>query len=179
MRAVVAIAMLGLAACSKESHGDVCLPGHEGCACSATPPTCDEELVCDIGTCVPPGATTEAGTDDAATGTTDGETTADDDGSGSGSGGGSLDCTGDCAPPNVGCEADEGCYPQPDGFICAPAGDAHPGDGCEFVNDCVAGAACFASDDSLTCTALCTDDVDCPDDLACMELTSATGCICG
>jgi hypothetical protein len=130
--------------------------------------------VCDVGTCVPPGEVTSDGSS--------GGSTSDsaEAGEESGSGGGSLDCTGgECTPPNVGCDPDEGCYPQPGGFICATAGDRTPGQSCEFVNDCVAGSACFEGGTGLTCVDLCTDDIDCPGDLACQELATAVGCVCG
>jgi hypothetical protein len=170
---LAASVLLALAACAKHSFGDACQRGDQGCACSPVPPTCAEGLVCDIGTCLPPGGVTGTGTGADAT-----DTFGEESSEGSGSGGGSLDCTGACAPPDVGCEPGEGCYPQPDGFLCAPSGDLVPGEACEFVNDCVPGSACFQGGDGLACTSLCTDDAACPQGLACAELESAVGCIC-
>lgn len=166
--------LVSVGACNKREGGDVCLPREEGCACSQTAPTCEEGLVCDVGTCVPPGEVTDSGGSDTST------SDSAEEGTESGSGGGSLDCTGgECSPPDVGCGADQGCYPQPGGFICAAAGDAVPGDACEFVNDCVAGSACFNGGNGLTCVTLCTDDIDCTDESVCQELATAVGCVCG
>jgi hypothetical protein len=56
----------------------------------------------------------------------------------------------------TGCSADQACYYEPKGAICAPLGTAPAGSSCTNANDCAKGSTCLTINGIGTCFAFCS-----------------------